>query len=191
MSLEFDGKATIIQRISQAVSQGSNDTEITNNIRHALCDLMHDTEIVLPDLVFQNKTDHYARRLIYRDEILGYTIMAMTWGPEQATPIHDHDGLWCVEAVWHGQIEVVQYEMVEDQGDKAHFEPRTTMQAGPGSAGSLIPPHEYHTIANPSDSEVAVTLHIYADSLEQCCVFKPLGDGWFERVEKQLSLDAA
>lgn len=191
MSLEFEGKALIIDKITAAIGAGATDMDITDNIRGALCELMDDKTICLPAEVFINETDHYARRLIHRDPRLGFTIMAMTWGPEQATPIHDHDGLWCVEAVWHGQIEVVQYELTEDLGHKALFEARTTMRAGPGSAGSLIPPHEYHTISNPSATDVAVTLHIYADALEHCCVFEPMEEGWFKRIEKQLSVDAA
>ena len=194
MTIEFDGKSLMIQTITEAIEAGGDDRSITENVREALCALMQDARIQLPDEVYQNDSDQYARRLIHRDETLGYTIMAMTWGPSQGTPIHDHDGLWCVEAVWHGQIEVVQYEMMEDRGAQVRFESRTTMRAGPGSAGSLIPPHEHHTIANPSDQATAVTIHIYADSLEQCCVFQPIeGDtaGWYARIEKELSLDAA
>lgn len=191
MSLNFTGKLLIVEKITSAIASGSDDQAITNNIRDALCELMDDDRIELPAEVFVNDADHYARRLIHRDDHLKFTIMAMTWGPNQATPIHDHDGLWCVEAVWHGQIEVVQYELMQDLGDRVHFEPRTTMRAGPGSAGSLIPPHEYHTIANPQGQQTAVTMHIYADALERCCVFEPLGEGWHRRVEKQLSLDAA
>jgi 3-mercaptopropionate dioxygenase len=115
-----------------------------------LCELMNDERVQLPDCVFDYEADHYCRRLIHQDEQLGYTIMAMTWGPGQSTPVHDHAGMWCVEAVWHGQIEVVQYELIEREQDRFHLEPRTTMRTGVGSAGSLIPPHEYHTIANPT-----------------------------------------
>jgi len=191
MSLEFPGKTLIVNSITSAIEAGSSDNEITNNIRNALCQLMEDDRIELPAEVYENDSDHYTRRLIHQDDDLKFTIMAMTWGPSQATPIHDHDGLWCVEAVWHGQIEVVQYELMEDGGERVRFEPRTTMRAGPGSAGSLIPPHEYHTIANPQTDQTALTLHIYADALEQWCVFQPIGEGWYQRVEKQLSLDAA
>lgn len=194
MSIEFDGKSLIIQQITDAIHAGNDDALITENVREALCRLMQDDRVKLPGEVYENESDHYARRLIHRDEALGFTIMAMTWGPSQGTPIHDHDGLWCVEAVWHGQIEVVQYEMMDDAGSQVRFESRTTMRAGPGSAGSLIPPHEYHTIANPAKDDTAVTIHVYADALEQCCIFKPVeGDesGWHERIEKALSLDAA
>lgn len=191
MSLEFQGKDLIVQSMTDAIKAGTCDNTITSNVRQALCELMADDRIELPPEAFVNDSDEYARRLIHRDEELKFTIMAMTWGPSQATPIHDHDGLWCVEAVWHGQIEVVQYELTQDLGERVHFEPRTTMVAGPGSAGSLIPPHEYHTIANPASNQTAVTLHIYADALERCCVFQPTENGWYQRIEKQLSLDAA
>ncbi len=191
MSLDFKGKALVVKSITEAIQAGSCDETITTNVRQALCELMDNETIELPPEVYVNDGDHYARRLIHRDEDLNFTIMAMTWGASQATPIHDHDGLWCVEAVWHGQIQVVQYELTQDLGDRVHFEPRTTMVAGPGSAGSLIPPHEYHTIANPATDQTAVTMHIYADALEQCCIFQPIENGWHERIEKQLSLDAA
>ena len=194
MTIDLMGKAVMVEQITAAIQAGGGDATITENVREALCQLMNDNRVQLPDEVFVNDSDQYARRLIHRDHDLGYTIMAMTWGPLQGTPIHDHDGLWCVEAVWHGQIEVVQYEMMEDAGSQVRFEPRTTMRAGPGSAGSLIPPHEYHTIANPSHEATAVTIHVYADALEHCCIFQPVqGDeaGWYDRIEKSLSLDAA
>ena len=55
------------------------------------------------------------------------------------------------------------------------------MHAGPGSAGSLIPPHEYHTIRNPARRPVAVSLHIYKARLENCAVFSPVGGDWYEK----------
>ncbi|MCB1636832.1 MAG: cysteine dioxygenase, partial [Xanthomonadales bacterium] len=61
--------------------------------------------------------------------------------------------------------------------------------AGEGSAGSLLPPHEYHTIANPSDSEVAVSLHIYKGDMCRCAVFSPEGDNWYGRQWRDLGLD--
>ena len=190
MSLDFTGKQIMVEGVSNAVN-GTCPKAITDCLRDALCDLMHDDRVQLPDCVFDCADDHYARRLLHQDDELGYTIMAMTWGPGQATPVHDHAGMWCVEAVWNGEIEVVQYELVETAGDRFRLEPRTTMRAGVGSAGSLIPPHEYHTIANPDKNRPAVTVHIYSGEMDQCCIFEPLGDDWYRRKSRQLSLDAA
>ena len=65
-------------------------------------------------------------------------------------------------------------ELVERNEERFRFQPVGSMQAGAGSAGSLIPPHEYHTIRNPSDSGVAVSLHIYKGTMTCCSVFRAL-----------------
>ena len=190
MSLDFAGKQIMIDSVSRAVSSDCPKA-ITDCLRDSLCELVADKRVQLPDCVYDWHTDHYARRLLHQDEEQGFSILAMTWGPGQGTPVHDHDGMWCVEAVWHGEIEVVQYELLERQEDHFHLEPRTRMRTGVGSAGSLIPPHEYHTIANPSASEPAITIHIYAGEMDECCIFKPEGSDWYHRQPRQLTLDAA
>jgi len=149
----------------------------------------------LPSCVFERADDHYARRELYRSEEFGYSVVAMTWGPGQGTPIHDHAGQWCVEGVWEGFLEITPYELVETQepvetqGKRYRFEPRGTMNAGAGSAGSLIPPHEYHTIHNPSDDAIAVSLHIYRRPLDSCAKFHPDEPGWYTCDECCLALD--
>jgi 3-mercaptopropionate dioxygenase len=190
MSMDFAGKQIMIDKLGSAVN-GDCPRAITDCLRDALCELMNDDRVKLPDCVFNYEADHYSRRLLHQDEQLGYTIMAMTWGPGQSTPVHDHAGMWCVEAVWHGVIEVVQYELVERSNDRFRLEPRTTMRTGVGSAGSLIPPHEYHTIANTDQENPAVTIHIYAGEMDQCCVFDPLEADWYQRKSRHLSLDTA
>jgi hypothetical protein len=105
-----------------------------------MCSLIRDREVQLPDCVYDPIADHYARRELYRSPRLGYSVVAMTWGPGQGTPIHDHSGLWCVEGVWDGQLEITQYETARDATDeRIRFRAAGGMQAGPGSAGSLIP----------------------------------------------------
>jgi predicted metal-dependent enzyme (double-stranded beta helix superfamily) len=189
MSLEFDGKAELIRRIDDAIDDCPMRT--TRCIRDRLCALMDERLLDLPDAVFVCPADRYARRLIHKDPRRGYTIMAMTWAPGQGTPVHDHSGMWCVEAVWNGHIEVTQYELTDMRDDRYWLEPRTTMRAGIGSAGSLIPPHEYHSIRNPSTVEPAVTIHIYSGEMNRCSVFGPLGDDWYVRESRSLRLDEA
>jgi predicted metal-dependent enzyme (double-stranded beta helix superfamily) len=113
----------------------------------------------------------------------------MTWNPGQGTPIHDHAGMWCVEGVWRGALEVVQYELCEHDDVRYRFVPAGVIQAGAGSAGSLIPPHEHHTICNASDTDIAVSVHVYQRPMIRCSVFEPAGGDWYARGERQLSLD--
>jgi len=89
--------------------------------------------------------------------------------------------------VWDGQIEVQQYEIAEQSGERYRFEHCGTIQAGTGSAGCLIPPHEYHLIRNPLPDRSAVSLHIYGGEMESCHVFEPMGGEWYQRCSKPLS----
>ena len=189
LALDFPGSRRLVDALDDAVRKDCT-TAITDALRQALCQLMHDRDVSLPPCVYETAEDHYARREIYNSEELGYNVIAMTWGPGQGTSIHDHCGMWCVEGVWHGALEITPYELTDQRDGKYHFEPRGTMHVGPGSAGSLIPPHEYHTIRNPSRDTIAVTLHVYRGAMTQCSVFRPIDDRWYDRDQRQLSLDA-
>ena len=189
LAQEFPGCRQLVDAIDEAVRQPSIHA-ITDTLRNSLCRLIRAEEVKLPECVFETAEGRYARRELYRSEELGYCVVAMTWGPGQGTPIHDHCGMWCVEGVWSGELEVVQYERLAEQNGQYRFQPVGSIQAGPGSAGSLIPPHEYHTIRNPSQDTVAVSLHIYSGQMTHCATFKPAGpELCYERQDRQLGLD--
>ena len=190
---EFAGRDLLIAAVDDAVVQGECSA-IVQHLRRNLCALMREGSVRLPGCVFEAVPGHYARREIHRSAEYGYAIIAMTWGPGQGTPIHDHSGMWCVEGVWAGQLEITQYDLAERAGEDFRFVEVGTLIAGTGSAGSLIPPHEYHAIRNASDREVAVSLHIYAEPMTCCGVFAKAagqGDGWHRYMQRQLQLDAA
>jgi len=186
----FPGHDKLVSALDEAVASG-DEHAITSALRNTLCALIRDPDVHLPDCVFEPIQDHYARREIYRSPQLGYSVVAMTWGPGQGTPIHDHSGLWCVEGVWDGQLEITQFELLERDGDRFRFRAAGGMQAGPGSAGSLIPPHEYHTIGNASPDHVAVSLHIYKAPMECCSKFQPQAGEWYLRMDNELATDEA
>ncbi len=187
-AVEFPGRSKLIGAIDAAVSL--HDTAaVTRALRDALCRMIRGRDVELPACVFEPCADHYARRELYHSDSHGYSVVAMTWSPGQGTPIHDHAGMWCVEGVWRGELEVIQYELLEHDGARYHFRPAGAIQAGAGSAGSLIPPHEYHTIRNPSHDAITVSLHIYQDRMTRCSVFEPAGGEWYARGERRLCLD--
>ena len=187
---DFPGAARFIHEIDEAVS-AEGTKAVTDRLRNTLCRMIRDRAVELPPCVFECCGDHYARRELYQSEEHGYSVVAMTWGPGQGTPIHDHSGLWCVEGVWDGELEITQYELLEREGERFRFRAAGGIQAGPGSAGSLIPPHEYHTIHNGSDDAIAVSVHIYQGQMEHCCRFEPEGEEWYRRVPATLSVDRA
>ena len=188
--LDFPGHDKVVRAIDAAVASGDQHA-ITSALRSVLCGLIRDREVSLPACVHEPVVGHYARRELYRSPEHGYSVVAMTWGPGQGTPIHDHCGLWCVEGVWDGELEITQYELLERDGERFRFRAAGGIHAGPGSAGSLIPPHEYHSIHNASRESIAISLHIYKAQMEACSMFVPQDGEWFVRAAKVLPQDSA
>ena len=179
----------MVSMIDAAVVMPTVDVSV-NNVKDGLSALIDSGRVDLPPVTRVPLADRYARRLLYRSPEHGYTVIAMTWGPGQGTPLHDHSGMWCVEGVWRGEIAVTQYDLVDEGDDTFRFREEGCVRATAGSAGCLIPPFEYHTIKNASQDELAVTIHIYGGEMETCSIFLPENDGWFRRQTREMSYDA-
>lgn len=189
---EFPGRDKMVALLDAAVGKG-DEKAVTDAVSAALCELFHDSGVELPACVLRPVAGHYARRDIHLSPQYGYSVIAMTWGPGQGTQVHDHGGLWCVEGVWQGELEITNYLLMEQQQERFRFQQADAILAGPGSTGSLIPPHEYHTIRNPSADVVGVSLHVYQRHMPHCYVFPLAEDGseWRLRERRQLDLDDA
>ena len=177
------------EKLDQAVTAGG-PAEIAQQVKRALQETLKCEGLALPDAFQQPRPDTYARRLLHRDPDGRYTAVVMTWGPGQGTALHDHAGMWCVECVVDGEMEVRQYDLVEEREGQYRFEAQACMEALKGSAGCLIPPYEYHTLANRRADTASITLHIYGGEMNHCHVFEPSGDGTYRRIEKSLSYHA-
>lgn len=133
----------------------------------------------------------YARHLLHRDPAGGYSVVVMVWAAGQGTPLHDHDGRWCVECVWQGRIRVTSYSRQADAPDGLHrFRKESLVDNAVGEAGSLIPPHEYHRIEN-AGRETAMTVHVYEGEMTRCNAYLPADETGdpelYRRVEKELA----
>jgi predicted metal-dependent enzyme (double-stranded beta helix superfamily) len=179
-----DGLTTLIARLDAAVQLG-DPVLITQRIKHELEDAMRGHAVALPERFRRVRPEGYARRLLHRSDSLGYTAVVMTWGPGQGTPLHDHAGIWCVEGVVEGRMDVTQYDLVEEDQNAFRFERKGCVHAAVGSAGCLIPPFEYHVLANALDTP-SMTMHIYGGEMTTCHVFEPVDGGRFVRRERAL-----
>jgi len=179
----------LIDRLREAVAL-SDVAAITERIKSDLESFIPAEGLTLPERFRQVKPESYARRLLYRDAELGFTALIMTWGPGQRTALHDHAGIWCVEGVVEGEMEVTRYELTEEVDEGlCRFVERGAVQATAGSAGALIPPFEHHVLANARPDRASLTLHVYGGEMDHCTVFEPAGDGLFRRCTKRLSYD--
>src|SRR5437588_6446553 len=175
----------LIARLDAAVQLGDT-TAITQRVKHELEAAIQARAVMLPDRFRLARTEGYARRLLHRNDRLGYTAVVMTWAPGQRTPLHDHAGIWCVEGVVEGRMDVTQYDLVEESSGACRFEAKGCVHAAVGSAGCLIPPFEYHVLANAIES-ASITLHVYGGEMTSCHVFEPAGDGRYVRKERALA----
>ena len=179
--------ATFIERLRAAV-RSRDVAVITEKIKRELEEFIPAEGLILPERFRQPQADCYARRLLHRDPELDFTAVVMTWGPSQRTPLHDHSGIWCVEGVVEGEMEVYRYELLEEQEDGlCRFALRDEAQARAGSAGALIPPFEHHVLANPRSDRVSLTLHVYGGEMDHCSIFEPVGDNLYRKQIKPLS----
>jgi len=133
--------------------------------------------------------ERYARGLCYADPWNRFSIIAMTWNIGQRTPLHDHAGVWCVEVVVDGDMQVVNYELMEeDSAGRCRFEQRETILAPAASSGALLPPFEHHIFSNigPAPSH---TLHVYGGPMSRCDIFEPIDSQNWRRLHRALRYD--
>lgn len=178
--------------LAALVSRNRDTEQTVQAVKDRLAELVKRSPD-LPEQVCQTGRDHYARHLLYRDQSGRFEVVVMAWAPGQETPVHDHAGIWCVEGVARGRIEVTRYDMAPPPAgtpptgpaprpDALRLEQLEIIRAGLGECGALIPPVEYHKIANRSD-RLALTIHVYGGLMRECRIFEPQPDGaWFAQT---------
>ena len=129
----FTGRERLFAAIDAAVMLGTPEA-ITGALQQVLREAIVDPSIQLPPCVRRPVEGHYARRELHRSPTLGYSVIAMCWGPGQGTPLHDHDAMWCVEGVWQGELVVTPYALLELEGERHRFAAQPALYGHRGSA---------------------------------------------------------
>jgi predicted metal-dependent enzyme (double-stranded beta helix superfamily) len=164
--------------MNDLVSRRSDVETTVGAVKQRLAELVRDRPR-LPEAALELRAECYARHLLYQDPEDRFEMIVMAWSPGQRTPVHDHSGIWCVEGVLEGVIEVTRYDVRPGSGERVRMQEVDVIHAGLGQCGALIPPLEYHSIANRSQ-EAAYTLHVYGGRMTSCRVFTPREDGMWD-----------
>lgn len=180
--------------VERLIARLDSDTAATQSderceaVKQTLIEEIGGRSLELPPEFTRPCPDAYARRLLHQTD--RYVVVVMVWGARQGTPIHDHDGNWCVECVYDGTIRVRSFDLIGTPDDEiVSFRKAKEVSAHKGMAGSLIPPFDYHIIENPVD-EPAVTVHVYGGEMRGCYAYSELEDGRYQRVRKVLRYTA-
>ena len=173
--------ADMIRRLDAAVAE--NDDEIRcRNVKRVLTEVVAQGGELLDTPFLEPRPERYARRLLHLDPSRRYSVLAMVWNVGQGTPLHDHSGTWCVECVYRGRIRVTSWSVRggDPESGVVQFARESEILAGPAEAGALIPPFEYHVLANAGD-QPAVTIHVYGGEMTSCHIYEPVEGGWRRR----------
>ena len=179
---------SFIEELKSLLGKKDDGARTVNQVKKRLVELL-ETPRWLPRPCRVAEARSYARHLLYQDGKTGFVIVAMVWGAGQRTAIHDHAGVWCVEGVYEGNIEVTRFNPIGRMGKTVRFEEGEAIRAGVGACGALIPPVEYHRIANES-REKAISVHVYGRDLKVCNIFNPLGGDRYQREAKKMQYDS-
>ncbi len=113
------------------------------------------------------------------------SVLVMAWPANYATPIHDHAGLWGLELVMHGALEVESWDR-DPQGKNLRRVGRDWQ--GPGDASWFDADERYaHRCRNLSRQDTALTLHVYGGDLAQYFTYEQAGDDGSWLVKQQRS----
>jgi predicted metal-dependent enzyme (double-stranded beta helix superfamily) len=126
----------------------------------------------LPDQFREPCADNYARHLLHRDLHNRFVVLALVWQPGQGTPIHDHR-CWGLMGMVQNQLEIVNYERLDDGSRPGHAELRETdgIDACAGATAYILPPYqEIHKIGNTTD-QTSISIHIYGRDIDEVSVF--------------------
>lgn len=111
------------------------------------------------------RADRYTRHLLHEDGRAGWAMVAIAWGPGQASPVHGHR-TWCAFGVHAGWLEERHFSLARGLPVLGAALPRARGATSSGPADiSLI-----HQLANVS-GEPALSIHVYG------VAFDDFGDG--------------
>lgn len=116
----------------------------------------------LPDAWAAPSAERYQQHLLYLDPAARFSVVSFVWGPGQATPIHDHGGLWGVVGVLRGAERSTRYDRGADGSLTAH-EPDVLTA---GTVEVLDPAvGDIHAVTNALDDAVSVSIHAYGGDI--------------------------
>ncbi|MGA8535205.1 MAG: cysteine dioxygenase family protein [Candidatus Tumulicola sp.] len=96
-----------------------------------------------------------------------YEIVAMNWAPLSVSPIHDHGTSRCWVLMLEGALDVANFacDPADVTSDSVVVVETGHFALGPGDVDHRLGPTELHRVRNPSATQNAFSLQLYAAPL--------------------------
>jgi len=141
------------------------------------------------DLLPAGATPGYRRVPLSGASEASYSALLIAWPPGHSTPIHDHEGLWGIELILDGVIEVEAFSLVLEP--QLELVSRGATILGLGDHAAFSDSDYAHRCRNLSVHHPALSLHIYGGELEGFRAFDRDAEGRWASVEHCVRREAA
>lgn len=125
-------------------------------------------------------TTSYRRIALDDGRPRGYEALVIAWPPRHVTPIHDHDGLWGLEFILDGALQVDAFHVSEDPA--ISLESTDSTVVGVGDHVLFTQAGYAHQCRNLSRHSVALSLHVYGGELNSYRSFHHEMDRWLSQL---------
>ncbi|GLQ97241.1 cysteine dioxygenase [Dyella mobilis] len=127
------------------------------------------------DFTEDGSTASYRRVVLADHTRNGYEALLISWPPGHETPIHDHDGLWGMEIMLDGVLQVEAFDL--SLQDRPHLVSRAVSVIGIGDHLAFSHADYAHRCRNLSSNRAALSLHVYGGALDNYRSYHPQDDG--------------
>lgn len=116
----------------------------------------------LPDAFAVPQPERYQQYLLHADPKERFSVVSFVWGPDQATPIHDHT-VWGLIGVLRG-AELSQAYAPDSVG---HWLPQgVEHRLEPGQVEAVSPRiGDVHRVRNAFADQVSISIHVYGANI--------------------------
>ncbi|KHJ36328.1 putative cysteine dioxygenase [Erysiphe necator] len=102
----------------------------------------------------------YTRNLVF--EVPGvFNLLLLVWNPGKASPVHDHADSHCLMKILKGDLKEERYSFPTESGPNAPLIKISESIFGLNQVAYISDELGLHSITNPSDTDFAVSLHLY------------------------------
>lgn len=136
-----------------------------------------------------SQPQRYRRQLIAAAPDGGYTMLLIAWPPGYVTPLHDHAGLWGIELVLDGALQVDEF-FSDGDAQAPTLQPQRSLLLGSGDSAVFLDPAYVHRCRNLSLQQPALSLHVYGGVLDRYQSYVGVTEGQYRASPQRAVLDA-
>ena len=181
--------SSVLRSVTSGLSGDLAPDEV-NTLRDQLTELVWTDGCPRAESFFgHSQPPRYRRQLIAAAADGGYTMLLIAWPPGYVTPLHDHAGLWGIELVLDGALQVEEF-FSDGDALAPTLQPQRALMLGSGDSAVFLDPAYVHRCRNMSLQQPALSLHVYGGVLDQYQSYVGVKDEQYRVSPQRAVLDA-